>query len=247
MITAFTGVPGGGKSLHAAQIMYDSIMYKDRLVISNVRISDSFLHKRCTCSPLRRFKKEPLPPHFYIPNNELDPHEIIQMSQAWYSKKPFSESGILLVIDEAQLVFNSRSWFEKGRQDWIYLFTNSRHFGIKVILICQMLEMLDKQIRGCIEIEYIHRDMKHFGVIGRIITLLVGGKLFVVVGKYLGVKQQISSEYVLGRRMMYDFYDSYEVMGYNKQDVSMDTVIFGYSEEADEEGQDRCLPSSSTS
>lgn len=202
MIVAYTGVPGGGKSVHAAQDISDGLRFKDQLVISNVPINLDYFSGR----------KKKKSPFLYIPNNELDPNEIIKLAKTYYQYRKFSESGVLLVLDEAQLIFNSRSWYEKSRKDWVYLMTNSRHFGIKVIIITQMLEMLDKQIRGCIEIEYIHRNMANFGWLGKIISVLVGGKLFVVVGRYLGLRQQISSQYVFGRRHLYKLYDSYATM-----------------------------------
>lgn len=203
MLVAYTGVPGGGKSLHAAQDILDSLTKKDVPVIANFDINRRKVNKVL-------FKRS-LADFYYVQNQFLKPSGLIEFSNDYYSRKKFHEHGILLVIDEAQLLFNSRSWNDEARADWIYFFTNSRHFGYKVILITQFLEMIDKQIRSIIEIEVKHRNMANFGILGKFMSLFVGGKLFACIGYYVGLKERISVQYVLGRRHLYDFYDSYDV------------------------------------
>lgn len=201
MIYAYTGVPGGGKSLHAAQDVMDAITAKGVCVIANFRCNEKMF--------TRGFKRKKAP-FYYVPNNSLNPDGLIEFSKLYYSRVKFHESGILLIIDEAQLLFNSRSWNDAMRSRWIYFFTNSRHFGFKIILITQFLEMLDKQIRSVVEIEIRHRNMANFGLAGRLLSLLVGGKLFACIGYYNGLNERISVQYVLGRRHLYKFYDSYD-------------------------------------
>ena len=147
---------------------------------------------------------------FNVPNRHLKPQMLVDFSKAHYRERKFRESGILLVIDEAQLLFNARTWNDEERADWVYFFTNSRHFGFRVILICQFLEMLDKQIRSVIELEVQHRNMGNFGLAGKLISLCVGGRLFACITYYCGLKQRINVQYVLGRRHLFDFYDSYD-------------------------------------
>lgn len=151
---------------------------------------------------------------YYLPNNVMKPDVLIGFAKAHYKTHKFSESGILLVIDEAQLLFNARTWNDSERGGWIYFFTNSRHFGYRVILICQFLDMLDKQIRSVIETEVKHRNMGNFGLAGKLISLCVGGRLFACITYYLGVKQRIGVQYVLGRRHLFDFYDSYDTAAF---------------------------------
>lgn len=204
MITAFTGVPGGGKSLHAAQEIKDAIEKKGIPVIANFDVNRPLLGKSL-------LKRKKLGEFISMMNTDITPEWLINYSKEHYSTEKFSENGILLVIDEAQLMFNARTWNDRQRGDWVYFFTNSRHFGFRVILICQFLEMLDKQIRSVIEVEVKHRNMANFGLAGRIISLFVGGKLFVCVTYYTGLQQRIGVQYVLGRRHLYKFYDSYDV------------------------------------
>lgn len=203
MIQVYTGVPGGGKSLHAAQDVLDALAYKSVPVIANFNVNMERVRRAS-------FRRKSIAPFVYVRNSDLTPEFLIGYASDYYSSHRFSESGILLVIDEAQLLFNSRSWNDSSRSGWVYFFTNSRHFGVKVVLITQFFDMLDKQIRATVEIEVVHRNMSNFGIMGRILALLVGGKLFVCVSYYCGLRQRINVKYVLGRRHLYDFYDSYD-------------------------------------
>ena len=45
MITAYTGVPGGGKSLHAAQDILDSLTKKNVPVIANFNINQKRVNR----------------------------------------------------------------------------------------------------------------------------------------------------------------------------------------------------------
>lgn len=203
MIIAFTGVPGGGKSLHAAQEIKDAIEKKGIPVIANFDVNRPMLGKAL-------LKRRELGEFVYRMNSELTPDWLIEYSKEHYASHAFSEAGILLVVDEAQLMFNARTWNDRARADWVYFFTNSRHFGFRVILICQFLEMLDKQIRSVIETEVKHRNMANFGIAGRLLSLCVGGKLFVCVTYYCGLSERVGVQYVFGRRHLYHFYDSYD-------------------------------------
>lgn len=203
MIQSYTGVPGGGKSLHAAQEIMDAITKKGIPVLANFDVNRPKFEKAW-------FKRKVMGEFYYLPNDVLKPDVLVGFSKAHYRTHKFSESGILLVIDEAQLLFNARTWNDSERADWVYFFTNSRHFGYRVILICQFLEMLDKQIRSVVEVEVQHRNMGNFGLAGKLISLCVGGRLFACITYYVGLRQRIAVQYVLGRRHLFDFYDSYD-------------------------------------
>ena len=209
MIYLYTGVPGSGKSLHAAQDVIDAITCKEVSVIANFKCNESYFKTGL-------FKKNKLGQFVYIPNGRLEPNSLIEFSKLYYSKMPFDENGLLLVIDEAQLLFNSRTWLDSDRSDWVYFFTNSRHFGYKVILITQFAEMIDKQIRSIVEIEIKHRNMANFGFFGKLLSLLCGGKLYACISYYSGLKERIKVQYVFGRRHLYDFYNSYEIDSFRR-------------------------------
>lgn len=65
----------------------------------------------------------------------------------------------LLILDEAQLLFNSRQW--NNNKQWIEFFTQHRKLGWDVILIAHHIQMIDKQVRPLVEIETRFRNLKN--------------------------------------------------------------------------------------
>ena len=69
--------------------------------------------------------------------------------------------------------------------------------------------MIDKQLRGLIEYEYIHRKLSNYGFGGKIMSLLFGGNTFVVVQMWYPLKVKISSDFVHARKYYYSIYDTF--------------------------------------
>lgn len=96
----------------------------------------------------------------------------------------YSEGNGLLILDEAQLVFNSRKW-EKNFE-WIEFFTQHRKLGWNVILIAHTIEMIDSQIRPLAEYESRFRNLQ------KVKIPLIGlpfspFPLFLVIKRYAGL------------------------------------------------------------
>lgn len=185
MITVYAGTPGSGKTYHAVM---DCIRHNG-LLITNINISDLDYH--------------------YVPESGIQPFEILKLADDYYSKNDFREDGVFLVLDEAQLYFNSRAWNDKGRSDWIKLFTNSRHYGVKILLITQQIEMIDKQIRGCVEYQVDHRKLSRFGFWGWLLSLIFRNRLFVAVERFYGLKQKVGTSWFVTRKKYWQRYNSY--------------------------------------
>ena len=145
----------------------------------------------------------------YLPNDRLDPSFLEDFARNWFAGRKVREDSILLVIDEAQLVFNSRAWQHGQRMDWIQFFSQHRHFGYKVVLIAQFDRMIDRQIRSLIEIETNHRKLGNFGMKGLILSLPFRGRLFLGVSYYYGLKEKVGTCWLLPRRAYFKVYDSY--------------------------------------
>lgn len=96
----------------------------------------------------------------------------------------YSEGSGLLLLDEAQLVFNSRKWDKNF--DWIQFFTQHRKLGWNVILIAHSIEMIDSQIRPLAEYESRFRNMQKvkLPVIGLPMSPF---PLFLVIKRYAGL------------------------------------------------------------
>ena len=190
MIRLYSGTPGSGKSLHNAKDVINRSRF-GKPIIGNFP------------ADLSRFKKAN---YTYVPNYELTPEFLINYSLYNSSTYTFDH---LLVIDECQLMFNSRDWQQKGRNEWLSFFSQHRKYGYDVTLIAQFDRMIDKQLRGLIEYEYIHRKLSNYGFGGKIMSLLFGGNTFVVVQMWYPLKVKISSDFVHARKYYYSIYDTF--------------------------------------
>ena len=179
-IYLYSGTPGSGKSLHAAKTIIEWF-HKGKPVITNFELDTSKYSKAI---------------HRSIDDDELTPDFLIQYSREYFQGRKLTkkdEDTILLVIDECQLIFNSRDYQKKDRKSWIKLFSTHRHLGYHVILIAQMDKMLDKQIRGLIEYEYIHRKLSNFGKAGKLLTVALAGEMFTSVQMWYPLKLKIGT------------------------------------------------------
>ncbi len=92
---------------------------------------------------------------------------------SWYYKEhPYKENNLLLVIDEAQLLFNARSWKDEGRFEWLEFLSQHRKYGYKIIFIAQDIEMIDKQFRCLCEFDVRHTAASSISMFTRLISLL---------------------------------------------------------------------------
>ena len=133
-----------------------------------------------------------------VDNKQITPEFLIFFSEKYRQLRKWHsvpEEHILLVIDEAQLLFNAREWNKGNRASWISFFTQHRKLGYRVIMIAQFDRMLDRQIRSVIEYEHIHRKVKNVGRWGMIFNVVAGGGLHVDVKLYKPLNEKISSEW----------------------------------------------------
>lgn len=194
MIYLYSGTPGSGKSLHQA----DDIMWDLRLnkpVVANYPINTDLFKKKV--------------PFIYLPNDKLNPYELVKISEAYFKDHKFKEGAIKLYIDECQILFNAREWNIKGRDDWLVFFTQHRKYGFDIYLIAQFDRMIDRQIRSLIEYEVIHRKVKNFGFWGGLLNLLCGGGLFIYVTMWYPLKERVGVDFIKARKKYFKLYDTY--------------------------------------
>lgn len=198
LIEIYTGYPGTGKSLHVAQRVR-SVARRGYPVISNVRYT------------LKKGRS------IYVPNSRLTPEALEKFALAyWQGKGQVKEGSILLVIDEAQLMLNSRDWQDSMRMQWLCFFSQHRKLGYSIVLVAQTKDMLDKQIRSLAEQYVAHVRIDRMRILGPIIRILAFDHPVVLCShRYAGVRQdsrdaRLGSEYVIGRRSLYRVYDSYQ-------------------------------------
>lgn len=194
MIFLYSGTPGSGKSLHAAQIIINGLKHK-RPIICNFDISKNVKGREYFT---------------YKDNEQLTPEYLMQYSRDYFKDKKIQEDKILLIIDECQMLFNAREWSVFNRKAWLKFFTTHRHYGYCIVLVTQFDRMIDRQIRSLIEYEYIHRKLSNFGWRGMMLNIIFGGKTFVAVKSWYPLKEKVGSEFFHARKKLYRIYDSYQ-------------------------------------
>ena len=125
MIYFYSGRPGSGKSLHCAK-MIDTYHKKGKNVICNFEVNENFWkHRHCKknkfLNDYGRIEQ--------LTNEELTIDYLMDFANKYHkrnSRGQIIEKQTLLIIDECQTMFNSRSWNQKGRSQWVIFFTQHR-------------------------------------------------------------------------------------------------------------------------
>ena len=193
-IYIYTGTPGSGKSAHATDDIRRALK-RGKDVISNFGVVTD----------------ESWTGHFtHVQNMQLTPHGLVAYAlHYWRGRKP-KEDGILVVIDECQLLFNSRSWNDPNRMAWVEFFSQHRKYGYKIILIAQDDCMVDKQFRTLIEYQCDHMKVKNWGAFGALLNVLAFGNLFQIVTRYYQQNIRVDREFIKYGRKVYEMYNSYD-------------------------------------
>ena len=210
MIYFYSGRPGSGKSLHCAK-MIDTYHRKGKNVICNFEVNENFWkHRHC--------KKNKLLGDYgkiaQLTNEELTIDYLMDFANKYHKRNArgqIIEKQTLLIIDECQTMFNSRSWNQKGRSQWVIFFTQHRKFGYTVILVSQHKDLIDKQIRHIFQHDYEHRNVKNFKLFGWFLALLCGGNLFFIPVKSMDTGKKDHTEIMFASKKYYKLYDSYKI------------------------------------
>ena len=198
MIELYSGTPGSGKSLHSAKVIRERLQEKGRIVIGNFPIN-------------KRAIKKMQGVYIFVDNDRLTPERLIRFSLhlSAHLGRRLKEGEVLLIIDEAQLIFNSREWQRLAKTGWLSFFSQHRHLGYDIILAAQFDRMLDRQVRCLIEYEYVHRKISRAGRFGSFLGFLTRGSLFVYIKRWYPIHEKVDTTFFLGTSKLYDLYDSY--------------------------------------
>ena len=196
-VSCFTGVPGSGKSMDAARVLYRWLNGR-----SDCRVVANFLVDLSLVKHPERF--------IYVSNDDMNTKRLADIAEEYFSTHDFRESSLLLIVDECQVLYNSRRWAkDKDRQTWLTFTSQHRKLGYDVIFIAQSMMMIDAQMRMNVEYEVQHRKVSNVGIIGFLMGSLFLGRLFVKITTYVGMKERLGSEFFIGRKRYMDLYDSY--------------------------------------
>jgi len=194
-IRLYSGTPGSGKSFCSIELITDYLQQK-KDVISNFALKFS----------ARQIKKGWQEKFNYWPNEEITINNLVEhaINNNYLEKR--KESQCLVVIDEAGGRFNSRDFQQKDRMEWLDFFSQHAKLGYDFLLVAQMDRMIDRQIRGLIETEYIHRKINNFGPF-RFLPF----KVFVQVEYWYALKQRVKAEYYFFTKRTANMYDRYKM------------------------------------
>lgn len=195
MIELYSGTPGSGKSYHATERIYYALR-AGKNVIANFSFDFSRV-KRCRG-------------HFsFLSNADLSVKNLLWYAQEYHTQR--KESQTLVVIDEAGVKFNARSWQDADRMSWLDFFSQHRKLGYDVLLVAQSDQMIDKQIRSFIEIEHLHRKLRSSGfLVGIFLSLFA---TFVDVRFFYGNRMKVGTDFLRYHRKIAALYDSFGTFG----------------------------------
>lgn len=203
MIYMYTGTPGAGKSLHVAKEIRDHLRF-GAFVISNfpINVDKIRLHKNSS--------------FLYLDNAFLlDPGAPAKIQQMFQEhRKEHDKTRCLLVLDECQLLFDSRQWDRPGRTEWLAFFTlhrhvmrNRKHDGT-IILVTQNEKAIDKRLLPLSEYYVAHRNLKYGSMSEFLLSLLFGCNLFVQRTVWRPGKEKVSAGLFVGTRKLFELYDT---------------------------------------
>lgn len=194
-ISIYSGTPGSGKSYHATARIRDALYRRHPVpVVCNYDLRTDLRNREFF--------------HFK-PNVGLHPDWLVGFATDWWKSHRFRENGILLVIDECQLLFNSREWSNPDRMAWLEFFSQHRHYGYEVVFVAQSDRMVDRQFRALLEYDVQHRKLSNYGLFGALLSLVAFGRVFAAVTYYYGLKDRIAVKFFVSRKRVYTLYDSY--------------------------------------
>lgn len=206
MITLYTGTPGSGKTLDAVGEIRRALNKPrgvDRPVIANFPVNA----RRC---------KRPQAFHLFD-NADITPSMLTTFADDFWetSGRKFSEDYLLIVLDECQIIFNSRTWNSKGRTgagnsrlDWLEFMSQHRKYGYKIILIAQSAKMIDNQFRMLVEDEINHRKVDNMGLPGFLIGMLFRHRLCLRVHYLFQSQERLGMRFSMGNRRDFAMYDT---------------------------------------
>lgn len=225
-----SGTPGSGKSLDASRMMlHDLKVNSNTYVITNIPVKIEMIHPNSR----DRYK--------YIPTNLLDSTKYIEniILDYWNNhtakNRKDAEGRIHFYWDECQLQLNSRTWLANQKKGWPAFFALHRHYGMTIYLITQMQSMLDKQVRGQIEYDIVHRKIERGGLGGWLVSRIFGGGLFIKCWIWNTTRKQFQQDFFIYRKKYGDFFDTFQLFGEKYTRKSIIRFESGVYDEEDEE------------
>jgi len=178
MIYHIVGRLGSGKTMYAVNKIVETLVYSNREVYTNIRLVDfwdyhlsNYLCKgfksfiKFIISPIDDFKSfkmylasKYVSRYHYIPDLKDAVAECFKLGSS-------EENSRWFIWDEVHLDLNSRMW-KTTSTDMIKFFAMSRKLGFNVLMISQLRDAVDRQMRDLADVSYMFKNLKHFRPFG---------------------------------------------------------------------------------
>ena len=220
MIWFYSGTNGSGKSLHVAKDIYKRLRrsdsrngYNHNQVIATFDIATNAIKNFCG--------------HFtQVPIYDLTPAMLTKYALQHHKldgNPNLVEGQTMVVIDEAQRIFNPRDYDKNGRREWLDWLPEHRKYGFNIIMISPYDKMIDKQIRALFEYEVKHRKANNFGFIGLLLSLF-HMPVFFAINYWYGVKTKNGVETFLASRKYTRIYNTFQRFGHDGDPLAARTA-----------------------
>lgn len=225
MVWLYSGTPGSGKSYMATVRAIDTLIEGKRL-ICNYKLELSSYDKIKDTSKYTYVSYDNLTPEYLV--------DYAKINHKRSGKVKEIEGQTLLIIDECASIFNSRDFNRSDRSKWLRFFAEHRKLGYNIILITQMDRSLDRQIRGIIEYNFVHRKLSNFGWRGWIIRFLTGNDYLCKCVWYVS-RIQTEVFYFKVKKKYYQAYDTFDIFDdgaekEEKENVQIDQAAAAHEE-----------------
>lgn len=192
MIQIIQGTPGSGKSAVCTVDMLEFLM-SGGVVACNYKLVPGWHYKLADLNPKVRWglkDRDETAQKYWDRSFRIGTHEtVFELSERLRTICPPGKDGRMkegsarLYIDEAQLLFNTRTW--RNNMKFIEFFTQHRKLGWDVYLVAHSSGMIDSQIRDLIEYETRLRNLNKVKVFG--MFPLYPWPAFLAIARYAGI------------------------------------------------------------
>jgi|GEM_PF-2944402 len=201
-----TGPLGAGKSFYGVRKAADAIE-QGKFVVTNFAMVDGWTERvanrnvfRWLLGRRRRRLAERWSRNYYCVE---DLAELIRIRASGEE-----EGRMVVVIDEAHVFMNARTWRDEDRMKLVEWASASRKLGADVYLITQDLQSLDRQVRDRLTYHVTLRNLRQFKVLG---VPVVPFNFFLAIWQYHAAGKAIVKREAYRLNWMARLYDTYDL------------------------------------
>jgi zona occludens toxin (predicted ATPase) len=160
MIAIISGLPGSGKTLAALKRFIIPAVRQGREIYTNIEGIDLLGISLYTGSAFEETEKK-----LIAYEKEADADGVKEPFK--FSTKRMKEAikvNSLVVIDEAQTIWNNRDYASEENKSFLPFLQKHRHYGIDIVFLTQNIDQLDIGIRRLTQVHYRLKRLSNAGL-----------------------------------------------------------------------------------